>query len=104
MTPPRASPLHAQPSIHMPTRRTALVLPLFTAVVIGCGTSASPPAGPAATPAATRYPIRSDLMVADEKATLGSPPRWPSAGFLPLRSLRWPGRSPDPDIATQLQP
>jgi mono/diheme cytochrome c family protein len=88
----------------MPIRRSALPLVLLVAVVIGCGSSETPTDRPATAPAAARYPVRSDLMVADEKATLGSPPRWPAAGFLPLRSLRWPLRTPDPDIADQLKP
>jgi mono/diheme cytochrome c family protein len=86
----------------MPIRRLALLLPLLAAA--GCGSSDAPGDATAAAPAAARYPVRSDLMVADEKASLGSPPRWPSAGFLPLRSLRLPTRTPDPDIAATLQP
>jgi mono/diheme cytochrome c family protein len=88
----------------MPTRRTILLLPLLATAVVGCGMSDAPPAGPTAVSAAARYPVRTDLMVADEKATLTTPPRWPSAGYLPLRSLRLLTRTPDPDIATSLQP
>src|SRR4051794_31383007 len=102
MATPWASPLNGPPIILMPIRRLALLLPLVAAA--GCGSSDAPGDATAAAPAAARYPVRSDLMVADEKASLGSPPRWPSAGFLPLRSLRLPARTPDPDIAATLQP
>ncbi|MBA4064431.1 MAG: hypothetical protein C0501_12105 [Isosphaera sp.] len=82
----------------MPTR----LLPLLALLAAGCGSGdGSPPlaAAPAA-PAAT-YPARTDLMVV--KLLDGAPRRWPSTGFLPVKSARHPAATPDRDLADDLR-
>ncbi|MBM3982740.1 MAG: cytochrome c, partial [Planctomycetes bacterium] len=58
------------------------------------------PAAPASLPAA-RYAPRTDLLAVT--SPVGSPPRWPSAGFPPPRSARLFPDTPDRDIATELR-
>jgi mono/diheme cytochrome c family protein len=78
------------------------VFPLLALFAAGCGSGYTPPplaAAPAA-PAAT-YPARTDLMVV--KLLDGAPRRWPSNGFLPLKSARRPDLTPDRELADDLR-
>jgi mono/diheme cytochrome c family protein len=81
----------------------AVLVALSAALVAGCGGSAPAPGAPA-TPAnlpAARYAPRTDLLAVS--SPVGSPPRWPSAGFPPPRSARLFPDTPDRDIAIELR-
>jgi mono/diheme cytochrome c family protein len=69
----------------------------------GCGGFELPPieVAPASPRSASRYAVRTDLMVI--KLLDGAPKRWPSAGFPPLKSARNPSASPDREIAADLR-
>lgn len=85
-------------------RSPRLVLPVLLAAVVGCGRGDLPTDGPPALVVATaRYPVRSDLMLV-AAADLGAPPKWPAAGYPPLRTARLGARSPDVEFAALLGP
>ncbi len=77
------------------SRFALLLLAVCTA---GCGRepSVSDVAG-----LASRYPVRNDLMAVGD---LGAPPKWPSAGYPPLRTARLGAKSPDAEFASLLGP
>src|SRR5437870_220358 len=83
--------------------RTIIVLvPAFA--LVGCGRVPMPKGGPAPLVAAaeSHYPVRTDyLAVAAPAAT---PPRLPSAGNPPLRSLQLGAKAFDSDFVAQLSP
>lgn len=70
---------------------------LFTAFVAGCSPApvSTEPVGPSG------YPLRVDLMPIGD---LGAPPKWPSAGYPPMRTARLGIRSPDAEFVALLLP
>jgi mono/diheme cytochrome c family protein len=77
-------------------RRIALLS--AAALVSGCGRVPLPDS---VSPIDSRYPVRSDLMAVGD---LGAPPKWYTAGYPPLRSVRLGPRSPDPEFVSLLGP
>jgi mono/diheme cytochrome c family protein len=78
---------------------TPALLALFP---LGCGRVEAPvDRPPSLIAAAARYAVRTDLMAIGD---LGAPPKWPSAGYLPLDSLRLGQKSPDPEFISLLEP
>jgi mono/diheme cytochrome c family protein len=86
--------------MHILPHRLSHFLPLVALLAAGCGNGEPIDAAPAA-PAAARYPVRTDLMAV---GNLGAPPRWYSAGYPPLRSLRLAPNTPDPEFVEKLRP
>jgi mono/diheme cytochrome c family protein len=85
------------------TRSRFVVLAVVFALA-GCGRVSLPPGGPPPLVPATesRYPVRTDLLVTDLPAAV--PPRFPTPGYPPPRSLQLGNRSPDADFVAQLRP
>src|SRR5437763_264727 len=81
--------------------RRLLLPPALALLASGCGPSVPRAEVPPAGPAAARYPVRSDLMAV---GNLGTPPKWPSPGSPPLRSLRLASHTPDPEFVERLRP
>jgi hypothetical protein len=50
-----------------------------------------------------QYPTRSDLMVVGKTGLDGAPKHWPTPGFSPLLSARFPRSTPDLDIADDIR-
>jgi mono/diheme cytochrome c family protein len=86
--------------MHILLRRLLHLLPLVALLATGCGNGEPLDVAPAV-PAAARYPVRSDLLAV---GNLGAPPRWYSAGYPPLRSLRLAPHTPDPEFVERLRP
>ena len=81
-------------------RHPSLALPLVL-LLTGCGSDPPADISPVLVAAASRYPVRTDLMTVGD---LGAPPRWYSPGYPPLRTARLGDHSPDPDFASRLRP
>ena len=77
------------------------LLPVLALLAAGCGTGDALDGGPAAAPAVARYQVRADLMAV---GNLGAPPKWYTAGYPPLRSLRLAPNTPDPEFVKSLGP
>src|SRR5580698_8277208 len=87
----------------MPHSYLKFVVVVFLA--IGCGRSYMPPSveTQASPLSAGQYPLRSDLMVVGKTGLDGAPKHWPSTGFPPLMSVRFPRTTPDIDIADDIR-
>src|SRR5579872_5103342 len=88
------------------TCRSFLILLAFLlAGVAGCRESYLPPSvgSPGSPLSSGQYPLRVDLMVGGKTGLDGAPKRWPSPGFPPLLSARFPQSTPDLDIADELR-
>lgn len=80
----------------------AVFVALSVALVAGCGGSGPPADAPAPPVAGTaaRYAPRTDLLAIT--SPIGSPSRWPTAGFPPPRSARLFPNTPDRELAQAL--
>ncbi|HJZ60464.1 MAG TPA: c-type cytochrome [Gemmataceae bacterium] len=82
------------------SRRALVVLAVL--LLAGCGRVKLPTDGPRPlTPAAAGYPVRTDPLAIG--VPTGVPPRFPTPGYHPLRSLQLGTKSPDADFADQLR-
>ncbi len=83
--------------------------PFFCLSGTGCGSSYLPPAEPAppSSDSTAKYPIRTDYLVLErlpsKNGLEGTPKRWNSPGYPPLRSARNVNVTPDRDIGEDLR-
>ncbi|HSQ55425.1 MAG TPA: cytochrome c [Gemmata sp.] len=70
----------------------------------GCGGPSLPAFSETpATSAASHYPVRTDLMVVGKTGLDGTPQKWPSAGFPPMKSAGMHDATPDRDLADEIR-
>ena len=88
--------------MRLPRFLLLLIIVATALLPIGCGRVETPVDRPPPLVAAVaRYAVRTDLMAIGD---LGAPPKWPSAGHLPLENLRLGQKSPDPEFISLLEP
>ena len=78
---------------------------LLPAIGFGCGVSylPTPTVSPDSPLAQAEYPLRTDLLVTGKTGLDGAPKQWFSKGWPPLKSARFPQRTPDTDLAEDIR-